>query len=633
MQLRTKVTLIFSIVILLSLAAQYAIQQMLIAPSFRALEQSEALADWQRCRHAIDREGQTLDLLCFDWGSWDEAYAYIEGKRPQFYEVCLANKDWYVDQEIHILYFVKPDGTVFFSHLVQPDPENPITPSLLPADRLPPDHPLMQVEGEKDSSVRGLFKTEFGVTLLASRPILTSDHEGPMAGVLIFGRVLGKEAIARLSEQTEVSFDALDASSPTLTAEQRDAFAAAIAADGPIETIHSDNQLTVSGVVRDVEGNPAVLLQSKCDRAITAQGANALTFASASVAVACAATLVALIIALRIIILKPIAAFTNHAREVGETGRLTARLDPKGSDEFAALAKAFNRMLDQLAESRAQTVSLSRQAGKAEIAASVMHNIGNALTNVNVLAERTNAGIDQSKVDNVAKVASLLDANRSDLPALFGPNGKGAQLPDYLGQLATRLDEERSELRQNLAGIVEGLRHVASIVSSHQRLAKAPDLKEQMRLVTAVDRSLALVHESLQRHNVSLTTSIDDSLVIHCDPSRFSQVLVNLITNAKDAMKGRPEGTIHIRGALSPTGRAMLEVTDTGPGVDEENRTRLFTKGFTTKPSGHGIGLHYCWLAAREMGGALEFVGNAKPHGAIFRFEIPLSHMTEAKAA
>ena len=633
MQLRTKVTLIISAVILFSLGANYAIQHLLVAPSFRSLEESEALADWQRCRHAVDRELQTLDYLCFDWSAWDDTYAYIQDKRPEFYGACLENKDWYLDQQIHVLYFVRPDGTVYFSNIVQPDPANPIKLSMLPSDRLPLDHPLMQVQSNKDSFVRGIFVTELGVTMLAARPLLTSKHEGPAQGVLIFGRVLDDKAIARLAAQTEVPFTAIDVRSTSLSAEQRDSVATALVSATPFMKEHGDQSLTVTGLVRDAAGNPAMILQSSCDRAITAQGATALNFATVSIVATCAITLGALLIGLQLIVIRPIASFTAHARQVGETGQLSARLGVKGSDEFATLAQVFNRMLDQLAESRAQTVSLSRQAGKAEIAASVMHNIGNALTNVNVIAERTNASIDQSKVDNVAKVASLLDANRGDLPGLFGPNGKGAQLPDYLGQLANRLDEERSEMRSNIAGIVEGLRHVASIVSSHQRLAKAPDLKEQMRLVTAVDRSLALICESLQRHGVALTTTIDDSLFIHCDPSRFSQVLVNLITNAKDAMKGRPEGTIHIRGALSPTGRAMLEVSDTGPGIDEENRTRLFTKGFTTKPSGHGIGLHYCWLAAREMGGSLEFVGNATPHGAIFRFEIPLNHMTEAKAA
>jgi two-component system, NtrC family, sensor kinase len=633
MQLRTKVTLIISAVILFSLGANYAIQHLLIAPSFRSLEESEALADWQRCRQAIDRELQTLDYLCFDWSAWDDTYTYIQDKNPDFFGACLENKDWYLDQEIHVLYFVRPDGTVHFSNIVQNDPANPVKLSLLPPDRLPLDHPLLQVQPDKESFVRGIFLTELGVTMFAARPLLTSENTGPAQGVVIFGRVLNDKAIARLADQTEVEFAAIDVRSTSLSAEQRDDIAAALVSDAPFETVHDDGLLTVTGLVRDAAGNPAMALQSRCDRAITAQGAKALNFATASIAVTCAITLGTLLIGLQFIMIKPIGELTAHARQVGETGQLSARLEPKGSDEFATLAKAFNRMLDQLAESRAQTVSLSRQAGKAEIAASVMHNIGNALTNVNVIAERTNASIDQSKVENVARVASLLDANRGDLPGLFGPNGKGAQLPDYLGQLATRLEEERGEMRHNLAGIVEGLRHVASIVSSHQRLAKAPDLKEQMRLVTAVDRSLALIHESLQRHNVALTTSIDDSLAIHCDPSRFSQVLVNLITNAKDAMKGRPEGTIHIRGALSPTGRAMLEVSDTGPGVDAENRTRLFTKGFTTKPSGHGIGLHYCWLAAREMGGSLEFVGNAEPHGAIFRFEIPVSHMSEAKAA
>ena len=382
MQLRTKVTLIISAVILFSLGANYAIQHLLIAPSFRSLEESEALADWQRCRQAIDRELQTLDYLCFDWSAWDDTYTYIQDKNPDFFGACLENKDWYLDQEIHVLYFVRPDGTVHFSNIVQNDPANPVKLSLLPPDRLPLDHPLLQVQPDKESFVRGIFLTELGVTMLAARPLLTSENTGPAQGVLIFGRVLNDKALARLADQTGVEFAAIDVRSTSLSAEQRDDIAAALVSDAPFETVHDDGLLTVTGLVRDVAGNPVMALQSRCDRAITAQGAKALNFATASIAVSCAITLGALLIGLQFIMIKPIGELTAHARQVGETGQLSARLEPKGSDEFATLAKAFNRMLDQLAESRAQTVSLSRQAGKAEIAASVMHNIGNALTNV-----------------------------------------------------------------------------------------------------------------------------------------------------------------------------------------------------------------------------------------------------------
>ncbi|HVH46082.1 MAG TPA: ATP-binding protein [Labilithrix sp.] len=75
-----------------------------------------------------------------------------------------------------------------------------------------------------------------------------------------------------------------------------------------------------------------------------------------------------------------------------------------------------------------------------------------------------------------------------------------------------------------------------------------------------------------------------------------------------------------------------FEVADNGEGIAKENLTRIFTHGFTTKPGGHGFGLHASALAAQEMGGALRAETNGVGSGATFVLELPLTrHLEDAR--
>ena len=97
---------------------------------------------------------------------------------------------------------------------------------------------------------------------------------------------------------------------------------------------------------------------------------------------------------------------------------------------------------------------------------------------------------------------------------------------------------------------------------------------------------------------------------------KLLQVLGNLLRNAIDFVRDAP--TREIR--LSTPSPRLIRIVDTGPGVPPEAASRLFTLGFSTRPGGHGIGLHSAAILAREMGGSLRFAGNAP--GAAFELEL-----------
>jgi signal transduction histidine kinase len=112
------------------------------------------------------------------------------------------------------------------------------------------------------------------------------------------------------------------------------------------------------------------------------------------------------------------------------------------------------------------------------------------------------------------------------------------------------------------------------------------------------------------------------------DKQRLLQILVNLVTNAKYAVAASDSAdkTIALRVAPRPddAGRVLIEVSDTGIGISPENLSRIFQHGFTTKPEGHGFGLHSAALTARELDGSLTAQSDGLQRGARFTLELPL---------
>ena len=625
MQLRPKLTVILVAAIAVSVVSNYAIQRIAVEPSFRALEHSDAIEDWERCRNAILRDEEALSLQCFDFASWDDTFNYIQDKNPGYYDVNLKSQEWFTNQKVDLMVFCRPDGSVYWSHIATLDSGEETKLAWLPTDKVPLDHPLMAVTGTKESEVTGAVLTELGFMMVASRPILTSKNEGPMAGVLIFGRRITDETVAKLRKQTGVQFEIKDPASKELTAQERTGMAAALQADAPAEELLDANHLAVRGVIRGLKNEPMMLVETTGERGISKQGRGALAFATWSVIASGVLTLGLLVLALRWMITRPLGALTRYATHVGESGYKLGTVDLKRSDEIGTLARAFDKMLVQLDEFRAKSVAASRQAGMAEVATGVLHNVGNAMTNVNVLADTVAGKLAKSKVPSLAKVSELLNEHRGDLPGFFREGAQGQQLPAYITQLASHLGNEMTDVQQDLAGLREGLQHIKQIVASHQNIAKCSNFFEPADPADVVAKTLVLVEASLRKHGVAAVLEGHSPVPVACDRSKLSQVLLNLLTNAKESLlsAGVAEPRITVRIGRAGTDAVFIEVSDNGPGISPEHREKLFSKGFTTKDEGRGVGLHYCWLAIREMNGTLGLAAGCGSGGATFRIELP----------
>jgi len=273
-----------------------------------------------------------------------------------------------------------------------------------------------------------------------------------------------------------------------------------------------------------------------------------------------------------------------------------------------------------------QLVDASRQAGMAEVATSVLHNVGNVLNSVNVSTTLVYETIKKSRINHLGRLAAKINEHREHLAAYFTSDPNGTQLPDYLTQLAEHLAQEQTELLKEAELTRKNVEHIKDIVAMQQSYAKVSGVTEKVKVEDLVEDALRMNGGSLERHGVEVIRDYPAAAIeISVERQKVLQVLVNLIRNAKYACdeSGRQEKRLTMR-VRQAGGRVQIGVVDNGVGIPAENLTRIFNHGFTTREDGHGFGLHSGALAAKEMGGTLNVHSDGPDTGASFVLELPL---------
>ena len=272
-----------------------------------------------------------------------------------------------------------------------------------------------------------------------------------------------------------------------------------------------------------------------------------------------------------------------------------------------------------------QLLQASRQAGMAEVATGVLHNVGNVLNSVNVSSTLLGDQLRKSRVNALPKLVTLLREHEHDLGAFMAGDPRGRQLPGFIRQLSEHLLQEQQAMLQEVAGLKKNVEHIRDIVAMQQSYAKMAGLAEEVEVADLVEDALRMNAGALLRHDVQVARQFQNVPRIIVEKHKVLQILVNLIRNAKYACdEGRHHDKQLALRIWNGDGKVHVSVQDNGIGIPAENLTRIFGHGFTTRKEGHGFGLHSAALAAREMGGAVRAASPGPGLGATFTLELPL---------
>ncbi|MEE4679408.1 ATP-binding protein [Pseudomonas alliivorans] len=253
-----------------------------------------------------------------------------------------------------------------------------------------------------------------------------------------------------------------------------------------------------------------------------------------------------------------------------------ARLRERSRDELERLVQERTRDLQTAQDGLVQSAKL---AALGQMSAALAHEINQPLTAQRMQLATVRLLLDQGRIEEACKALIPVDQQLTRMAALTG----------HLKTFA----------RKSPAG-----------------------LRERLDLATVVDQALLLLEPRLHEEHVDCVLQLSRPAWVRGDAIRLEQVLINLLRNALDAMRGRTPARLEIR--IEPSdGQWRLSVVDTGEGIAPENLTSIFDPFFTTKPVGDGLGLGLAvsYAIIHELGGQL--IAENHSHGAVFWFSLP----------
>ena len=264
----------------------------------------------------------------------------------------------------------------------------------------------------------------------------------------------------------------------------------------------------------------------------------------------------------------------------------------------------------------------SRRAGMAEVAAEILHNVGNVLNSVTVSAAVVRETLAASRLSGLRKAAELLAQEPEKLGRFLTEDERGRKLPRLIALVVDHLDEERRTLEVEVKGIAERVEHMRSIIMAQQDCARAGALIEVVEPTEVLEAAVRM--SCLEDEGVRVVRDYEAVPALRMDRHRFVQVVTHLLRNARHAVRGigrAPEVTVVAR--RTEEDRLLVVVADNGVGIANDRLEKIFQLGFTTKPSGNGLGLHSSANAARVMGGSLRAESDGPDRGAAFILELP----------
>lgn len=272
--------------------------------------------------------------------------------------------------------------------------------------------------------------------------------------------------------------------------------------------------------------------------------------------------------------------------------------------EYAVTAISKAKTFEALMEVQKELVDEAHQAGMAEIAATVLHNLGNTLNHIKTSIHGIEVGLRTEKTIKVLnRLARLLQDHHGHLPEFFQDQTRALQFQQALERISDQLNKKTGILSDEVSKISESLEEVVAVLYEQHRRARAKKPVE----ATDINRLLRdVVHRGdclFDRDLMEVEEDFKPLPLIHIERPKLMHVLSYLLNNAREAIvekRMKEKGRVCISTERIRDG-ILVTISDNGVGIDPDMLSKVFVHGFTTKKDHQGFGLHYCANTLKEM--------------------------------
>src|SRR3989304_6002029 len=560
MRMRRKMLVIMVMMSIVMTLTMYAASQFILLGSFARLEEKNVRQNVERTLSALSNELSELSSKVGDYAEWDETYVFVQDANDNYIQNNL-DAATFANLRVDLILFINSSGQMVFGRAFQQGTETPAPQSLL---ELISANNFLWYHSSVESRITGVIPLAENPLLIASRPILTGQHEGPIRGALIMGRYLDSEEIEYLSQTVHLPlsvsrFDDSQASSDFLTA------CSSLSKETPV-FVQPLNADSVAGyaLITDVYGDPFLVLRVDMPRDIYKQGeASVIYFLVSLVGTGMIFGSIVMLI-LEKQVLSRMDKLGHDLRSIGKSENVSERLSWSGTDELSLLAEPIDSMIE------------ANPNYIAQLAAMVGHDLRNPLTSIASAAYYLRMKIGPEMGTKVKEMLDIIDKD------------------------------------------VEYSNNIINDLSEYSRPITLELMESNPK--SMVKEALALVNIPA---NVKVVDFTEDKPKIKVDTDKMKRVFVNIIKNSFEAM---PEGGKLIIESREKKGKVEIAFTDTGVGMTKETLERIFTPLFTTKARGMGFGTAICKRIIEAHGGKIS-VESAGGKGTTFILIIPVKPM------
>jgi PAS domain S-box-containing protein len=694
MTLRRTTALIVAVAVLGTAVGVYGFSTLVTDRTFSDLEQTYAARDVDRARNAIANEIAQIDTTAEDWASWDATYDYMHDRNRDYEEENLGDETLQA-LDLNFLVLVNLDGRPATTRSIDRESGEPmpIAPDVLRELRLPINQPPGAADGY---SQRGILLSEGGPVMFAIRPVLTSEDRGPARGYLLMGRYLDDAALGRLSEQTVLDLSLLVSDAPAgAEISIEGAGGDALLASGGLPLHNGSGSLHVqvtmdrdiareasrvgwwmlgiaAGVALLFGGSMFLLLQRLVVRRLRRLSRELSEIGGSGE------------LGSRV----EAEGRDEVGQLAGDINRMLASLE-QSAGRYEALVGSTP---DAIFLVRDGAIEYANPAGLALVGATDDAELrGRPLEALAAQRDRPaiREALARSEHDAARFEVTVTGAGRRRVDLAFVPVGSdgvwqvsGRDVTELREREAReRTFERRMEEAQRLeslgllaGGIAHDFNNILLAVAGNAAIAKlevdpkSPAAESISEIETAAFRAADLTRQllayagngqlmvqqvnvaELVRDTVKLVRRVassfvlvdidasDEPVYIEGDEVQLRQVVLNLVTNAFDALEDHPghmrvasgarefgaaELSLIRSGLITSAGRyAFISVADDGPGIPPETISRVFEPFYSTKGPGRGLGLAAVIGIVNAHRGAV-MVESSEDHGTTFTVLFP----------